>query len=73
MNGHIDDDRNGEWSEWRRLIVHEIKRINANIEKSNDRYVDMRSDITRLKLWSGIYGAVGGVVTTLLLQKIILG
>jgi len=69
MNG--DDAYTGGWDEWRRLIIHEIKRLNTNLENTNDRCITMQSDISRLKLVSAIWGAVGGILISLIIQKIV--
>ena len=69
MNG--DDEYTGEWDEWRRLIIHEIKRLDAKIENINERGITMQSDILRLKLVSATWGAICGILITLVAQKII--
>ena len=68
-----EDNNSGGWSEWRRLIIHELKRLNDCLEKANEQYLIMQQDVTRLKIYSAIYGAVGGIVATLMFQKIIFG
>jgi len=69
MNG--DDEYSGGWDEWRRLIIHEIKRLDTKIESINERGITMQSDVSRLKLVSAIWGAVGGITITILIQQII--
>ena len=71
MNG--EEPNSGEWSEWRRLVIHEIKRLNANLEITNERYIVMQGDISRLKLISAMFGAMGGIVITLIAQKLLSG
>ena len=70
MNG---DDIAGDWSEWRRLIIHEIKRLNDNLESTNTRFIIMQNDVSKLKLASAVWGAIGGIVITILLQKVLSG
>ena len=71
MNG--DDSYTGGWDEWRRLIIHEIKRLNTNLENTNNRCITMQSDISKLKLVSAIWGAAGGITITIIAQKIVAG
>lgn len=71
MNG--DDEYTGGWDEWRRLIIHEIKRLNDNLESTNTRFIIMQTDVSKLKLASAIWGAIGGIAITVLFQKAISG
>lgn len=63
----------GDWKEWRQHILIELKRLNTNLENIED---DIRLDReavwkkivaieTEMKVKSGIYGAVGGLITTI--------
>lgn len=64
----------GAWDEWRQHILLELKRLNTNLEKIESDIVSDRQKVweaiiaiqTELKLKAGIYGAVGGVVTTII-------
>ena len=69
---NVDTD-NGGWSEWRRLVLHEITRLSDCLERSHAQYLVMQQDITRLKVYSAIYGAIGGIISTLMFQKIMFG
>ena len=71
MNG--DDEYTGCWDEWRRLIIHEIKRLNENLENTNNRCITMQNDVSKLKLASAVWGAIGGIAITILIQKVISG
>lgn len=66
----VDEDEisDGSWLEWRRLILHEIKRLNITQEETSKTIILLQKDITRLNLWATIWGAVGGIAATLLLQ-----
>jgi len=68
-----NDDDNGTWEQWHRLILSELKRLGKHCEKSDERYDIMKQDLTRLKVWSAMFGFLGGITATLLLQKIIVG
>ena len=66
MNG--DDDDSGDWIEWRRLILHEIKRLNEIETSSSQSIAMMQKDIGRLNLWATICGGLGGIIATMLVQ-----
>jgi hypothetical protein len=64
----------GDWSEWRQHVLIELKRLNSNLESIE---LDIRKDReevwkrivaieTELKVKAGLYGAVGGLLTTIL-------
>ena len=67
------DCDDGGWSEWRRLVLHEITRLRDCLERSHAQYLIMQQDITKLKIYSAIYGGIGGIIATLMVQKIIFG
>ena len=71
MNG--EDIDNGDWPFWRRLIISEMKRLSSAIEKANDRHDGLKEDVVKLKVWSAVYGFAGGIIATLMFQKVLLG
>ncbi len=64
MNMANGNDISGDWSEWRRHVLLEIKRLNTNMER-------MTRDISSLRVQSATWGAFGGIFVTLLLTKLI--
>ena len=66
MNG--DDDDSGGWIEWRRLILHELQRLNTIQEDSGKTIILLQKDIARLNVWATVSGAMGGIAATLILQ-----
>lgn len=70
------EDTNGDsWKEWRKHILLEIKRLNSNLEKleeKNAAHVLATSvEIGRLKVWSAIYGGIAGMSSALLLREVL--
>jgi len=73
MNGGDESSITGDWSEWRRHVLLEIRRLNGNMERVNDQHLDVLNDLSRLKVQSAIWGALGGILVSLLLTKLIMG
>lgn len=69
----IEDSLSGDWSEWRRHVLLEISRLNDNLERVNNQHQTVMMDISRLKIQAAIWGALGGILVTLLLSKLLLG
>lgn len=63
----------GGWTEYRRLILSELERINAALheidEKIDDKLVAevarLKVEVGMLQVRSGIWGAIAGIITTL--------
>ena len=68
MNG--DESNDGEWKEWRRLIIHELKRLNKTQEESQKTIVGLQNSVSRLNLLAAGFGAFGGIIATILLQMV---
>ena len=66
-----EDDESGDWKEWRKLVLSELKRLSGEAGKTAERNVQLQKDIARLNLWATIWGALGGIVATVLIQTII--
>lgn len=71
MANGIDASDDGGWIEWRRLILHELQRLNTIQERSGKTIVLLQKDIARLNVWATICGALGGITATLILQAMI--
>lgn len=62
----------GGWTEYRRLILSELERINKALheidEKIDDKLIGevakLKVDVGMLQVRSGIWGAIAGIVTT---------
>lgn len=61
------------FSEYRALIMSELTRLNANVEKVEQKQLDylLKSslEINRLKFWAALYGAVGGGIMTVIIKE----
>lgn len=63
----------GSFSEYRKLIMSELTRLNANVEKIEAQYLEylLKSslEINRLKFWAALYGAIGGGIMTVIVKE----
>lgn len=58
------------WDEWGQHVLEELKRLNRNIEKIDDKHNSEISDLrvkvakieTRSNIYSGVFGALGGAL-----------
>ena len=68
------NEKNG-WQEWRQYVLLEIKRLSNNQEKLEEKSIDYKLktevDLSRLKVWSGVYGAAAGMIAALILMEVI--
>lgn len=68
MENGIEIQDEGGWIEWRRLILHELQRLNVVQEGTSKTVIMLQKDIARLNVWATISGAIGGIAATLILQ-----
>lgn len=70
-----DKDDNNGWQEWRHHIIIELKRLNNNLEKleakSAEYMLNTSIEVSRLRVWSVVYGSIGGGIMVLLLKGVI--
>ena len=66
-------DNNNGWTEWRKHVLLEIKRINENFKEMNERHLQICVDIAKLKVYAAVWGAIGGSVVTLIAAIILSG
>lgn len=68
------NEKNG-WQEWRQYVLLEIKRLSNNQEKLEEKSIDYKLktevELSRLKVWSGVYGAAAGMLAALVLREVI--
>lgn len=68
------NEKNG-WQEWRQYVLLEIKRLSNNQEKLEEKSIDYKLktsvELSRLKVWSGVYGAAAGMIAALILREVI--
>jgi hypothetical protein len=69
------NNKDNDWNEYKELILSELERINKQLETINEKFenifleeiVKLKVDIAMLQIKSGIFGALTGAVTTLIL------
>ena len=58
------NEKNG-WQEWRQHVLLEIKRLNTNLEKLEEKNIEhvlaTSVELSKLKVWAAVYGAVAGI------------
>ena len=57
----MPDSTNG-WSEYRRLVLHELEKHSSWMGEMDDKIDRLRTDISTLKVKSGLWGAAAGIV-----------
>jgi hypothetical protein len=64
------NSENRSWQEYRRLVLHEIKRHEDTLSDHDARITKNNTDITVLKtqaaVWGAISGLIAGLVTTVI-------
>lgn len=50
------------WTEWSQYVLKELERLNACYEKVDSRLGAIERDIVSLKIRSGVWGAIAGMV-----------
>jgi hypothetical protein len=57
------------WGEWGNHVLLELERLNDNIEKMQievtKSHADMWAEITTLKVKSGLWGLIGGILAVI--------
>ena len=68
------DEPIGDWAEYQRLVLKELIRLDANIEKLSDKLDEIRNtdiknmseEIQVLKFKAGLWGALAGMIPVLI-------
>ena len=69
----MDKDNGDSWITWRRAILQELERHNKILEKLTDDSISVKGNLIALKIYATIAGGLGGIITTLILHKLIVG
>jgi len=56
----------GEWNEYSKMVLHELKRLNDGVEKLELGQRQIEKDIIKLQAKATIWGSVGGFIIALL-------
>ena len=67
----MNNNETGDWSEWRKLVLHELKRHNKLFEEYNDKFIEMQLNVTRLNVYAFIAGGIGGIIVSIFLSKVL--
>tara|TARA_R110000824_G_scaffold113930_2_gene264025 strand:- start:475 stop:681 length:207 start_codon:yes stop_codon:yes gene_type:complete len=64
-------DDSGDWREYKKLVISEIDRLSGHILGLEKKIDHLRSDVVMLKVKSGMWGLLAGLipVTIALLTK----
>lgn len=56
-----ENSKPGDWSTYQRLVLHELKRLNQNIEHigENQKRIDKELEVVKVK--SAFFGSMGGL------------
>lgn len=69
------EENDGGWKEWRQHVLLEIKRLNNNLEKLEEKSaiyaLNTSIEISKLKVWSIIFGGVAGTLATLVVREVL--
>ena len=52
----------GEWSEYEKLVIAELKRLNQSYEGLRENIEKLNLELTKLKIKAGIWGAIAGAI-----------
>lgn len=50
------------WDEYRIMVVNELRRLNDNLERTNDKVDDLGRKVAALQVKAGVWGILGGLV-----------
>lgn len=53
------------WDEWGRHVLTELKRIGCAVEKQSEEHSELKVELARLQVKSGVWGALAGIVVVL--------
>ena len=58
------------WNEYSKMVLHELKRLNAGLEKLEEGQRQIEKDIITLQAKATIWGSVAGFIIALLTNVI---
>lgn len=64
MNGHSPI---APWQEYQRLVLDELKRHGCQLDGLETSVATVRTDVAALKVKSGVWGLLGGLIPVLVL------
>jgi len=61
FNGE-ENSKTGDWSTYQRLVLHELQRLNKNIESVADTQKRIDKDLEVIKVKAAFLGSMGGIL-----------
>lgn len=58
---NIENSKTGAWSTYQRLVLHELQRLNQNIEEISKTQNQIGKEVEVLKVKSAFFGTIGGL------------
>jgi hypothetical protein len=62
-----NDDANGSWEEWRRLVLHELERGSSERKDLGSKLDKLSESVTIIKAKAGIIGGLAGVLVSIVI------
>lgn len=63
---HLQADTTNGWTEWSRHVLKTLEDQSIDIKEIRDTIGDIKIDIATLKVKSGVWGAIGGLIPVLI-------
>lgn len=67
-------NKDGSWSEWRRLVLNELNRLNKDIEGIKDAQrniqIELATQTTKIALYAGLGSTILGTVIAFIIRSI---
>jgi hypothetical protein len=62
----VDERGDEEFLQYKKLFLSELSRLNKSVERLETRMEDLHTEIVMLKIKSGIWGGLAGLIPVLL-------
>lgn len=59
----VIDEAQASWSEYRRLVIAELERINATLERIQRELAEIRTEVALLKFKASVWGVLAGAIS----------
>lgn len=60
-------ENNGEWTNYQRLVLSELERHDEHLQQIAKHLTDVKLEIAMLKVKSGVWGALAGLIPVIVL------
>ena len=62
---------NEDWNAYSKMVLHELERLNAGVEKLEEGQKQIEKDLIKLQAKATVWGSLGGVVATIVTSLMI--